>query len=304
MRVLLCHSNCIYPLCCVCLHLGASKPWLWAYSCLCWAGVKDNALLEMDCQTWTSPVFSFPFQKWQNNDCFKSKEVKVWWLAVWNNLAICNGAWFIAQQIKIPQWNGKWDVLDCAAFYLGGFCQAVRGAGCAVHSHSALPQASSLGAGTQPLALEMFPIQAQASDILTPGFACLYFPSPSLPFSVPHSYCASSAICQGSQRVLCLCAFTLPPVINSPCARWALQWCQVQLWAWGCAFPLTPSLLLVPSCTVRFWFTDHTCLLTKQALFQKVTLSNILSYFWKFYLKYPFQPWVFTSHLKKEGSFV
>lgn len=162
----------------------------------------------------------------------------------------------------------------------------------------------ALGTGTQPLALEVFKTQHKPLTFLLLACLPLFF-FPSLTFSVPHSWCASFAICWRSQRVLYLCAFPLALAMNEPCACWALQWCQS--WAWGCCLPsltLLCACAFLHSCSARFWFTDHTCLFTKQALFQKVTLSNILSCFWKFYFKYPFQWWVFTSHLKKGESFV
>lgn len=111
-----------------------------------------------------------------------------------------------------------------------------------------------LGTGTQPLALEMFKIQAQASDILTSGLPASYFSSPSLTFSVPHSWCASFAICYRSQRVLYLFAFSLPLLMN-------ITWCMLDsatvsgpdvslgLCHLGCCLPSYPTFLLVPCCT-------------------------------------------------------
>lgn len=81
MSVLLYHIDCTYPLCCVCLRSGSSNTGF-EHAAACTELELDGAWLEMDCKTWTSPIFSFPFQKWQNNNCCKSKEVEVWWFAV------------------------------------------------------------------------------------------------------------------------------------------------------------------------------------------------------------------------------
>lgn len=102
----------------------------------------------------------------------------------------------------------------------------------------------ALGTGTQPLALEVFKTQHKPLTFLLLACLPLFF-FPSLTFSVPHSWCASFAICWRSQRVLC--AFPLALAMNEPCACWALQWCQS--WARGCCLPSLPSFVPVPSCT-------------------------------------------------------
>lgn len=270
------------------------------------AGVKDNALLEMDCQTWTSPVFSFPFQKWQNNGCSKSKEVKVCWFAVWNNLAICNGAWLIAQQIKIPQWNGRWDVLeDCAAFYPGRLCQAMCDAEYAVHSHSALPQAASPWHWDTATGSRNVPNTSTSFWHSCFWAACLYFPSP---FAI---FCASQLMCQlchllrvsegsislsfhsASCHEFTLCVLD-SAAVSAPGVSLGL--CHL-----GCALSLTPTLLLVPSCTPAV--QDSDLLITPASQQNKHCFKRSLCL--SLFLTSENVIWsTLSSHLKKRGSFV
>lgn len=164
----------------------------------------------------------------------------------------------------------KWDVLeDCAAFYLSRFCQAEHDAQCAVHSHCALPQASSswhwdTAPGTrnvQNTGTSLWHSSGLPASIFLPlpwHFLYLIDDVPALPFAKGlRGFCIS---------VLSLCHFSWISLVHVGLCSSVRCRCELGAVPLG----LLPSLSHPPSClcplhscSARFWFTDHTCLLTK-----------------------------------------